>query len=134
MTIDANEKNRNTPSGDLVIRTLAMPKDTNANGDIFCGWILSQMDLGAAILAKHVAKQRIVTVAIDEMSFLAPVRVGDMVSCYARLLKVGRTSMKIGMELWVQRDDSDEKSCVTHGEFTYVAINEQGEPVPVKAD
>ena len=84
-------------------RTVAMPKDTNPNGDIFGGWLMSQMDLGSGILASKRAKTRVVTVALDGMSFLQPVRVGDTVACYARVESIGRTSMKIPVEVWVQR-------------------------------
>src|SRR5436189_6096453 len=89
------------PRGELVIQTIAMPKDTNRDGDIFGGWLVSQMDLGSAILAGKVAKSRVVTVAIEWMSFLNPVRVGDTVACYAWLEKIGRTSMIICDEVWV---------------------------------
>ena len=91
------------PKGELVIRTIAMPADTNPNGDIFGGWIMSQMDLGSGILAAKTAKTRVVTVAMEGMSFLQPVRVGDTVACYAWVEKIGRTSMTIPVEVWVQR-------------------------------
>src|ERR1700758_5415702 len=91
------------PRGELVIQTIAMPRDTNRNGDIFGGWLVAQMDLGSAILAAKVAKARVVTVAIEAMSFLQPVRVGDTVACYAWVDKIGRTSMRIGVEVWVRR-------------------------------
>ncbi len=93
----------NQPQGELVIQTIAMPKDTNRDGDIFGGWLVSQMDLGSAILATKVAKARVVTVAIEGMSFLQPVRVGDTVACYAQVEKIGRTSMKIPVDVWVTR-------------------------------
>src|ERR1700754_4918618 len=91
------------PKGELVIRTIAMPADTNPNGDIFGGWLMAQMDLGSGILASKTARARVVTVAVDGMSFLAPVCVGDTVACYARVESIGRTSMKIPVEVWVQR-------------------------------
>ncbi len=91
------------PHGELVIRTIAMPADANANGDIFGGWLLSQMDLGGAIYARNLARSRVTTVAIDAMTFITPVYVGDIVSCHATLLKVGRTSMRIAVEAWAQR-------------------------------
>src|SRR5438093_13020510 len=91
------------PKGELVIQTIAMPKDTNRDGDIFGGWLVSQMDLGSAILAGQVAKSRVVTVAIEGMSFLNPVRVGDTVACYAWVEKTGRTSMKSCVECRVPR-------------------------------
>src|SRR5256885_16593122 len=91
------------PKGELVIQTIAMPKDTNRDGDIFGGWLVSQMDLGSAILAGKVAKSRVVTVAIEGMSFLNPGRVGDTVACYAWLEKIGRTSMQIFVDVSVTR-------------------------------
>ena len=91
------------PKGELVIQTIAMPMDTNPNGDIFGGWIISQMDLGSGILAAKTAKTRVVTVAMEGMSFLQPVRVGDTVRCYAWIERIGRTSMTIPVEVWVTR-------------------------------
>jgi acyl-CoA thioesterase YciA len=122
------------PKGELVIRTIAMPRDTNPSGDIFGGWIMSQMDLGSGILAAKTAKARVVTVAIEAMSFLLPVRVGDRVACYARVEKIGRTSMVIPVEVWVQRYMSGEEVRVTHGVFTYVAVDSDGKPIPVQRD
>ncbi|MEY2494905.1 MAG: acyl-CoA thioesterase YciA [Verrucomicrobiota bacterium] len=122
------------PKGELVIRTIAMPKDTNPSGDIFGGWIMSQMDLGSGILAAKTAKSRVVTVAIEAMSFLRPVQVGDRVACYARVEKIGRTSMVIPVEVWVQRYMSGEEVRVTHGVFTYVALGGDGKPIPVQRD
>ena len=119
------------PSGELVIRTIAMPADTNANGDIFGGWLMSQMDLGAAIVAKNLSRSRVTTVAVDGMVFLNPVFVGDIVNCHAKLLKVGRTSMKIDVEAWVQRGKDGTLLRVTEGVFTYVAIDDAGRPQPV---
>ena len=119
------------PSGELVIRTIAMPADTNANGDIFGGWLMSQMDLGAAIVAKNLSRSRVTTVAVDGMVFLNPVFVGDIVNCHAKLQKVGRTSMKIDVEAWVQRGKDGTLLRVTEGVFTYVAIDDTGRPHPV---
>ena len=119
------------PQGELVIRTIAMPADTNANGDIFGGWLMSQMDLGAAIVAKNLSRSRVTTVAVDGMVFLNPVFVGDIVNCHAKLLKVGRTSMKIDVEAWVQRGKDGTRLRVTEGVFTYVAIDDAGRPQPV---
>ncbi len=116
------------PRGELVIRTIAMPADTNAKGDIFGGWLLSQMDLGGAVLARNVSHSRVVTVAIEGMSFIYPVFVGDIVTCYARLQSVGRTSMKIDLEAWVQRDTDGSLHRVTEGIFTYVAVDKAGRP------
>lgn len=121
-----------TPKGELVIRTLAMPRDTNANGDIFGGWLVSEMDLGGAILAKKTCGTRITTVAIDKMTFHLPVSVGDVVCCYAELLRIGRTSMTINIEVWAISDVADERHKVTEGIFTYVAIDDNGKPTAVK--
>ncbi|HMD61535.1 MAG TPA: acyl-CoA thioesterase [Opitutaceae bacterium] len=120
------------PHGEIVIRAIAMPADTNANGDIFGGWLISQMDLGGGVMARTVAASRVATVAIDAMSFVAPVKVGDTVTCYARLNGIGRTSMKIGIEAWSQNHTGSPERCVTRGVFTYVAIDENGKPHPVK--
>lgn len=109
-----------------------MPADTNPNGDIFGGWIMSQMDLGSGILAAKTAKTRVVTVAMEGMSFLQPVCVGDTVACYARVEKIGRTSMTIPVEVWVQRYMTGEQVRVTHGVFTYVAVDSDGKPIPVR--
>ncbi len=122
------------PHGELVIRTIAMPADTNANGDIFGGWLLSQMDLGAAIYARNLSRSRVTTVAIDAMVFITPVYVGDIVSCHASLIKVGRTSMRIDVEAWAQRTKGGELVRVTEGVFTYVAIDDAGRPHPVHRD
>jgi acyl-CoA thioesterase YciA len=121
------------PRGELVTRTVAMPKDTNPNGDIFGGWLMAQMDLGSGILASKRAKTRVVTVAVDGMSFHQPVKVGDTVACYARVESVGRTSMKIPVEVWVQRYMRTEQTLVTRAVFTYVAVDQMGRPIPVPA-
>jgi len=121
-----------TPQGELVIRTLAMPADTNANGDIFGGWLMSQMDLGGAVLARMTARSRVVTVAVEAMSFVAPVSVGDIVSCYARLISVGRTSMKVDVEVWTHRYSDATQNQVTEGKFTYVSIDVAGTPQVVR--
>ena len=120
------------PKGELVIRTIAMPRDTNPNGDIFGGWLMSQMDLGSGILAAKTARARVVTVAMEGMSFLQPVRVGDTVACYASVERIGRTSMTIPVEVWVERFRDGLRVRVTHGVFTYVAVDEGGRPIPVK--
>ena len=120
------------PQGEIVIRAIAMPADTNSNGDIFGGWIVSQMDLGGAVLARSIAESRVVTVAIEAMSFVSPVNVGDTVTCYARLQGVGRTSMKVEMEVWTHHYSDGTERRVTHGIFTYVAIDEHGRPHPVR--
>jgi len=116
------------PLGDLCTRTLAMPADTNANGDIFGGWLLSQMDIAGGVAASKIAKTRTVTVSIDAMNFRKAVYVGDLVSVHANLVRVGRTSMTIHLEAWVLRRKEMKPILVTDGNFTYVAIDEQGKP------
>ncbi|MDH2924084.1 acyl-CoA thioesterase [Nicoletella semolina] len=127
-----NKENRQ-PDGTLILRTLAMPSDTNANGDIFGGWIMSQMDMGGAILAKELAQGRVVTVSVESMSFLRPVAVGDVVCCYGKCIKVGRTSLKVKVEVWIKKvaDGIGERYCVTEALFTFVAIDKNGKPRPV---
>jgi len=119
------------PCGDLCIRTLAMPADTNANGDIFGGWLLSQMDVGGGVFASKIAKSRTVTVAIEAMNFRKPVFVGDLVSVHANLVRVGRTSVTVHLEAWVTRRKEVQSILVTDGNFTYVSIDEQGKPQPI---
>ncbi|MFP1742837.1 acyl-CoA thioester hydrolase YciA [Lonsdalea quercina] len=117
------------PHGELVLRTLAMPADTNANGDIFGGWIMSQMDIGGAILAKEIAHGRVVTVRVDGMTFLKPLAVGDVVCCYARCLKTGRSSININVEVWIKKVSSEpigQRYRATEASFTYVAVDEAG--------
>jgi len=124
------------PDGDMLLRTLAMPADTNPNGDIFGGWIMSQMDIGGGILAKEIASGRIVTVAVDGMTFHHPVQVGDVVCCYGKCTRIGTTSMTIKLEVWVKpvlREADGARYCVTEAVFTYVAIDEQGTPRKVQA-
>ena len=117
---------------DLLLRTLAMPADTNPNGDIFGGWIMSQMDIAGGILAKSSTHGRIVTVAVESMKFIAPVSVGDTVCVYGRVSKVGRASITIEIEVWVSKswaDNPDESArrLVTEADFVYVAIDSNGE-------
>jgi acyl-CoA thioesterase YciA len=122
------------PGGDLCIRTLAMPADTNANGDIFGGWLLSQMDLGGGVFASKVTKSRTVTVAIEAMNFRKAVYVGDLVSVYANLVRVGRTSVTLHIEAWVLRRKEVLSILVTDGNFTYVSIDDQGHPQAIRRD
>ena len=119
------------PNGQLVIQTVAMPADTNMNGDIFGGWLVSHMDMGAGIAARRRAKSRVVTVAIDNLTIIQPVYVGDTISCYAQLIKVGRTSLQFKIEVWVLRFQDQDQSRVAEGFFTLVAINENRKPHPV---
>ena len=117
--------------GELVIRTIAMPADTNKYGDMFGGWVVSQMDLGGAILAHSCARQPMTTVAIDSMVFIKPIFVGDLVSCYAEVARRGTTSVTIHVEVWVQRHQDGSIHQVTKGLFTFVAINEAGRPIAI---
>jgi acyl-CoA thioesterase YciA len=119
------------PKGELTIQTLAMPANTNANGDIFGGWIVSQMDLAAGVLAKRVAHGRVATVAIHSMTFLKPVHVGDVISCHVDLIKQGTTSMTIRVEVWALPSTQNGRYQVTEGIFIFVAIDEDGKPRPV---
>ena len=117
------------PEGDLLLRTLAMPADTNANGDIFGGWIMSQMDIGGGILAKEIAKGRVVTVNVDGITFYKPINVGHVVCCYGKCNKIGNSSIIIKLEIWVKpvlNEKTAERYCVTEAVFTYVAIDQDG--------
>lgn len=116
------------PRGELVIRTVPMPADTNASGDIFGGWVLSQMDIAGGISASEVARGRVVTVAVDSMTFLEPVKVGDVFCVYCEVVKVGRTSVTIGLEAWVRRERYLDNVKVTTGHFVYVAMDDNGKP------
>lgn len=120
------------PRGVLSIRTIAMPANTNANGDIFGGWLVCLMDMGAQIEAQRRARSRVVTVAIDKLEFIKPVNVGDTVCCYAELTKVGHTSMQFNMDVWTLALEDKDRKKVASGIFTFVAINDQGKPHPVE--
>lgn len=122
------------PRGDLCIRTLAMPADTNANGDIFGGWLLSQMDVGGGVFASKIAKSRTVTVAIEAMNFRKAVYVGDLVSVHANLVRIGRTSITVHLEAWVLRRKEMRPILVTDGNFTYVSIDDHGHPQVIQRD
>ncbi|HET6518867.1 MAG TPA: acyl-CoA thioesterase [Geminicoccaceae bacterium] len=117
--------------GEPAVRTLAMPADTNPSGDIFGGWLLAQMDVAAGIVAYQRARGRVATVALDGMAFHRPVYVGDLVSCYATVSRVGRTSITVQVETWVNRGRTGEEVRVTEGRFTLVAIDDEGRPRPV---
>ena len=121
------------PQGSLVLRTLAMPADTNPNGDIFGGWIMSQMDMAGGLAAKNLSNSRVSTVAVESMAFLNPVKVGDVVCCYADIIRVGNTSVRIKLEVWVLSHPfkADGRHKVTEGFFTYVAVDDKGKPIPV---
>lgn len=121
-----------TPTGELTLRTLAMPRDVNGNGDIFGGWVLSQMDMAAGITAGTRAQGRVATVAIDAMKFIRPVQVGDVLCVYSHIQRIGRTSMAIGLEAWALRGRIGSRQKVTEAVFTFVAIDGEGRPRPVE--
>ena len=119
------------PNGDLTLRTLAMPADANAAGDIFGGWVMAQMDLSCGIRAAERARGRVVTAAVKEMAFEMPVKIGDTLCIYTDVVKVGRTSMTLKVEVWAQRYLSDRMDKVTDALFVMVALDETGHPKPV---
>lgn len=120
-----------TPRGELTLRTLAMPRDVNTNGDIFGGWVLSQMDMAAGIVAATRAKGRVATVAVDAMKFIRPVKVGDVLCIYVEIVHIGRSSMGLQIEAWVLRNRQALREKVTEGLFTFVAIDQDGKTRPV---
>lgn len=122
------------PTGELTLRTLAMPSDANAAGDIFGGWVMAQMDLACGIRAAERAKGRVVTASVDSMIFRAPMKVGDTLCVYTHIDRVGRTSMRLKLEVWAQRYLSDQMDKVTEGDFTMVALDAEGKPTPVPAE
>jgi acyl-CoA thioesterase YciA len=121
-----SEQSIPTPQGTLTLQTISMPKDTNPYGDIFGGWLLSQMDIAGGVLAQEIAQGRVTTVAVSSMAFLSPVAVGSVVSCYAKLLRIGNTSLRVAIEVWVKDYRLQQTTKVTQGEFVYVAIDESG--------
>lgn len=121
------------PKGALTIRTLAMPADTNPAGDIFGGWVMSQMDIAGAIAAVERAKGRVVTVAVEAMTFIAPVKVGDILCVYTTIERVGRTSITVAVEAWARRNRLDDRVKVTDGHFVYVALGDDGLKRPIPA-
>jgi len=123
-------ENEREPEGTLTIRTLAMPADTNPAGDIFGGWVMSQMDIAGAIAAVERAKGRVATVAVEAMTFIAPVKVGDILCVYTRIDRVGTTSITVALEAWVRRNRLDDRVKVTSGRFVYVALAEDGKKRP----
>lgn len=123
-----NDESR-TPHGAMLLRTLAMPADTNPSGDIFGGWLMAQMDLAGAILAYELARGRVVTVAVDAIVFHRPVAVGNVVSCFGRCINVGHSSLKIKLEVWAEHvldEPIGKRYCVTEAAFTYVAVDKAG--------
>jgi acyl-CoA thioesterase YciA len=116
------------PRGEITLQTIAMPADSNANGDIFGGWLMAQMDLGASILARTRARGRVATVAVDGMEFHKPVKVGDVLAIHSVLEREGRTSMGVAVEAWITRLPTSDHLKVTKATFTFVAIDEVGKP------
>ena len=119
------------PRGELTVRISAMPGDTNANGDIFGGWVLSRMDQAGGIAGVERAKGRVVTIALDAMTFIRPVKVGDVLEVFTEVESIGRTSMKIHVEAWVRRFQTHMQEKVTDATFTFVAIDDAGKPRPI---
>lgn len=119
------------PDSEPVIRTIAMPADTNPNGDIFGGWMMAQMDLAAGNAASRLAKGRCATVAVQAMTFLSPVKVGDEITVWALLAKRGNTSMTFDVHAWRRPRTGEEMQCVTRALFTFVALDESGRPRPL---
>lgn len=124
------------PEGEAVLRTAALPSDVNVNGDIFGGWVLAQMDIASGIVATGRAKGRVTTVAVDAMKFIRPVGIGDVLCVWASVERVGRTSMTLHIEAWADRFRKDLTEKVTEAVFTFVAIDEDGNPrvVPPEGD
>jgi acyl-CoA thioesterase YciA len=116
------------------LRTIPLPADTNANGDIFGGWMLSQMDLAGSVLAAQKARARVVTVGVEAMSFHKPVLIGDEVSFYCRIEKIGTTSVTVYIESWARGRAAEKAHKVTEGKYTYVAIDDNRRPIPVLRD
>ncbi|MBS9721039.1 acyl-CoA thioesterase [Tianweitania sp. BSSL-BM11] len=122
------------PRGQLTLRTLAMPADANAAGDIFGGWVMAQMDLACGIRAAERAKGRVVTAAVREMSFAKPMKIGDTLEIMTDIVKIGRTSITLHVEAWAKRYLSDLRERVTHAEMIMVALDKDGKPTPVPAE
>ncbi len=121
-----------SPQGELTTRIMAMPADTNPSGDIFGGWIMGLMDLSAGIAARDQARGRVVTASVSSLSFLHPVKVGDIVCCYATITGTGRTSITLEVETWVVRDRRTHKLKVTEAKFVMVAVDQNGRPRPIE--
>ena len=132
MTADKTQLPTRPPSGQPALRTLAMPGDANPNGDIFGGWVLSQMDLAGGVPAVELAGGRIATVAVDGMRFHQPIYIGDLVSCWADIVRVGTASITVRIQTWAKRGRSGHEVLVTEGTYVYVAIDDSGRPRPVK--
>ena len=121
----------NAPRGALTVRTIAMPADTNANGDIFGGWVMAHMDQAGGIAGVERAQGRVVTIKVDTMTFIKAMRVGDVLEVYTEVESIGRTSMKIHIEAWARRFETHNREKVTVATFTFVAIDNTGKPRPI---
>ncbi|WP_096086604.1 acyl-CoA thioesterase [Agaribacterium haliotis] len=131
--MDISDEQDPCPTGELVLQTLALPKDTNSNGDVFGGWLMSTMDLAGAIAAREVAKGRVTTVSVGAMAFLRPVPVGATVSCYCEISNVGRSSLTCNLEVWVKHYKWESQQKVTETEIVYVAIDDVGRTRPISS-
>lgn len=125
------DSNENAPVGELTVRTMAMPRDTNPIGDIFGGYLLSQMDIAGGIYTQKIAQGRTVTIAVDSMTFLKPLNVGDILCCYCDTIKIGNTSIAVKVEAWTIRKFQSDREKITEGVFTYVAIDDDRKPRPI---
>ena len=131
------DQTSNTAKKTLLLRTLAMPADTNANGDIFGGWIMSQLDLAGGILAKEISGGRIVTVSVSSITFKKPVCVGNVVCCYGECTRIGRSSISIDLDLWIKPVNEDgigERFQVCEATFHYVAVDAEGKPRKIEKE
>jgi acyl-CoA thioesterase YciA len=123
------------PEGELVVRVQPMPADLNSAGDVFGGWVMSQMDLGSSVIAVRRARGgRVATVAVDAMHFVRPVKVGDLFNCYGRIVREGRTSVTVRVEAWVERQGTFDLEKVTQADFIFVALDAEGRPTPLPAE
>lgn len=122
------------PDGELTLRTQAFPADANPAGDVFGGWVLGQMDIAGGILSKKRCRGRTVTVAVDSMQFISPVLVGDVICCYGKIVREGKTSLAVKIEVWAIRQYESERTKVTEGLFTYVAVDSQRKPRSIDSD
>lgn len=124
-------ENNKLPKGIIVLKTLSMPSNTNSNGDVFGGWIMSQMDIGGAILAKEISGGKVVTVRVNSINFFKSISIGDIVTCYGRCIAIGKSSIKINIEIWIKKIHSEplgQYYCAAEAEFIYVAIDNTGKP------
>ncbi|MEM1380991.1 MAG: acyl-CoA thioesterase [Pseudomonadota bacterium] len=119
------------PEGEMTLRVMPMPADLNSAGDVFGGWVMSQMDLGSSVMAVRRAQGRVATVAVDSMHFVRPVKVGDIFNTYCKIVREGRTSVTIKVEAWVEHQGTFETEKVTEADFIFVALDEDGRPTPL---